>query len=218
MKKTIDFNVTPESQFAILGLGKFGISIAKELSAHHRNVFCCDKDIKAVNEVAAYVEHAVQADASSDDFLDKIGIGNFDVVIIAFSSSFEDAILATMKAKEKSAPLVIAKAIDERHKKVLESVGADYVLLPDVVVGERLAHSLIYNDPLMHIHESDQFDIAEMHPKNGWLHKTLGELHLTHKENINVLGIVRDEKLLERISKDTVILPDDLLIVMRTIA
>ena len=216
MKKAFEFNVTPDSQFAILGLGKFGISVAKGLAAHHRNVFCCDKSESAVNEVAAYVEHAVLADASSDDFLDKIGIGNFDVVIVTFSNNFEDAILATMKAKEKNAPFVIAKATDERHKKVLESVGADYVLLPDVVVGERLAQSLINNDPLMHINESDKFDIAEMRPKSSWLNKTLDDLQLTRKERINVLGIVRDEKLVERITKDTVIQANDLLIVMKT--
>ena len=217
MKKMVDFDVTPDSQFAVLGLGQFGYSIAKELAAHGRNVFCCDKNERPVREAAAHIRHVVQADASGEEFLDKIGISNFDVVIIAFSGNFEDAILTTMKVKEKGVPFIIAKATDERHKRVLESVGADYVLLPNIVMGERLAHSLIHNDPLMKINESDKFEIMEISPKEKWLNKKLEELQLTRKENISILGILRDDRLVERITKDVVLLEDDILIVMKTV-
>ena len=217
MRRIVDFNVTSDSQFAILGLGQFGFSLAKELSFHGRNVFCCDKNERPVKEAAAYVSHVVQANASDEEFLDKIGISNFDVVVIAFSGNFEDAILTTMKVKEKGVPFIIAKAANERHKKVLESVGADYVLLPNTVIGERLAHSLIHNDPLMKINESDKFEIMEIRPKEKWLNKNLEELQLTRKENISILGIIRGDKLVERITKDVVLFEEDILIVMKTV-
>ena len=218
MKKMVDFEVTHDSQFAVLGLGQFGYSIAKELTAHGRNVFCCDKRDRPVREAAAHIKHVVQADATSEEFIDKMGIGNFDVVIIAFSGNFEDAILTTMKVKEKGVPFVIAKATDVRHKKVLESVGADYVILPNVIMGERIANSLIHNDPLMKINESDKFEIMEIRPKEKWINKNLEELQLTRRENISILGILRGDKLVERITKDVVLFEDDILIVMKTMA
>lgn len=217
MKKVEDFKVTSDSQFAILGLGQFGSSMAKELAKNNLNVFCCDINEKPVRELSLFLEHVVQADASNEDFLDRIGIGNFDVVVISFSENFEDTILTTMKVKEKKVPFIVVKTTDERHKKVLESVGADYVILPDIVMGERLAHSIIYNDPLMRINESDKFDIMEIRPKEQWINKSLEVLDLTKKENINILGILRNNKLVGHITKDVVILDDDILIIIKTI-
>lgn len=217
MKNYMNLNMTPDSQFAVLGLGKFGRAIVKELVSHNRHVWCCDVDEEVVQTMSTCVEHVVQADASNDDFLDKIGIGNFDVVIVAFSANFEDSVLTTMKLKEKNVPFVIVKAGDERRKKVLESVGADYAILPEVIMGERVAHSLIYNDPLSHIHESEHFDIIEMHPKQNWIGKDLSTLQLTKKENINVLGIIRDDNLVNRITPQTVLLENDILVVIKTL-
>lgn len=208
-------NLNEKSQFAVFGLGKFGSSIANELLENNRNVFCCDINGKRVQELSSTFEHILQADVTDDEFLESIGIGNFDVVVIAFSKNFEDAVLATVKLKEYNVPYVIAKAADERHKNVLEKIGADYVILPEVVMGEKLANALMFNDPLTYIYESDKFAIEEIYPKKNWIRKTLGYLNLRNSEGINILGIIRDGKLVENIASETIIGEKDILIVVR---
>lgn len=217
MAKNINFNIEEDSQFAILGLGKFGASVAKELARHNKNVLCCDKNERIVQSISNHIDHVINADATSDEFLEKVGIGNFDVVILSFTSNFEDTVLATVKLKELNVPLIIAKATDERHKQVLEKIGADVVLLPEVIMGERLAHSLIHNDPLMQIYESEHFEIEQISPQKKWLNKALSELHLPKKEHINVLGIIRDDELLDRIGPESMILENDILVVIRNL-
>ncbi len=214
-RKNISKALNNKSQIAVFGLGKFGSSIVSELILNNRNVFCCDINGKRIQELSSTVEHVIQADVTDDDFLESIGIGNFDVVVISFSKNFEDAVLAVMKLKEYKVPYVIAKASDERHKKVLEKIGADYVILPEVVMGERLANALMFNDPLTYIHESDIFNIEQVSAKKIWIGKSLSQLDLRNSSGINVLGIIRNDKLVESISSETVIYENDILIVVR---
>lgn len=216
MNRIININIDKNSQIAIFGLGKFGMSLLKELTLNGVDVFCCDIDNKKVQEAARYVEHVMQADATNDDFLEKIGISNFDIVVISFSSNFEDAVIVTLKLKELNISCIIAKATDNRHKRILETIGATYVIQPEIVMGERLAHAIINNDPMIQIKESDYFDIEQIFPKEKWIGRRLSDLSLPKKESINVLGIIRQDELLEKISSDTVIMNNDILVIIRS--
>lgn len=211
-KNRIDNN----TQFAVLGLGKFGRSIAKTLFDNGLNVLCCDMDEHIVQEAATYSTHAYLADASEKTTLEKIGIGNFDVVIIAFSEDFEAAAITSTIVKEMGVSYVLAKANGIRQKQILESIGVDRVILPEKEMGERVAHGLITNDLMEHIYRSDKYDILEMKPLPQWIGKSLQDLKLRQNEGINIIAIIRDNDVLAVLDPEMELYEEDNLIVLKS--
>lgn len=201
-----------DTQFAILGMSKFGRAMAETLYENGYTVLCCDEQESAVHEAAEYATHVVQADASDKAVLLKLGISNFDVVIIAFGEDFEAAAVTATILKELKVPYIIAKANGLRQKLILESIGVDHVILPEREMGERFAYSLITNDFLESIHRSDRYDIIETKPQPEWVGKSLGSLRLRQTERLNVLLIIRDGVLLEEVDAHTVLQANDDLI------
>lgn len=208
--------IDKNTSIAILGLGKFGMSIAKELCKKEYDVFCCDRSINLVHEAAAFARNVVQADASDPTVLEQLGIGNFDVVVICFSHVFEEELLAVMISKEKQVPFVIAKATGFRQKKILENVGADLVILPEIEMGQRVVRRLLSNDPMEYIYHSEYFEILEIFPESHWVGKKLDILNLRQTEGINILALIRENIPVLSISPDTKLSQDDRLIVMIT--
>ncbi len=190
-------NISKDTQFAILGLSKFGRAMAATLYENGYNVLCCDIRENPVHEAAEYATHIVQADASDKAVLVKLGISNFDVVVIAFGEDFEAAAVTATILKELKVTYVVAKANGLRQKQIFESIGVDHVILPEREMGERFAYSLITNDFMESIHRSDRYDIIEMKPLPEWIGKTLASLRLRQVERLNVLIIIRNGKLLD---------------------
>lgn len=212
--KRIQINRT--TQFAVLGLGKFGRSIAKTLFDNGFNVLCCDINELIVQEVSDYTTHAFLADASDKTALDKIGIGNFDVVIIAFSADFEAAAITASIVKEMGVNYILAKANGPRQKQILESIGVDRVILPEKEMGERIAYGFITNDLMDYIHRSDKYDILEMKPHSQWVGKSLQKLRLRQTEGINIMAIIRDDDVMAVLDAQTELLAEDNLIVLKS--
>lgn len=208
----IDKNTT----IAVLGLGKFGMSIAKELSQKGYDLFCCDRSSNLVNEASSFARNVVQADAGDPIILEHLGIGNFDIVVICFSQVFEEELLSVMISKEKGVPFIIAKGTGLRQKKILENVGADLVILPEIEMGQRVVRRLIFDDPMEYIYHSEYFEILEMIPEKDWLGKRLDILNLRETEGINILAIIRSNIPLNFIFPDTKLQKEDRLIVMLT--
>ena len=146
-------------QFAVMGLGRFGQSLVRTLVENDCDVLCCDKDIEIVNEVAKYGCHAIQGDVTDIHVLEQFGINNFDVVIVAIGEDMQSSILATMMAKELGAKFVIAKAKSDIQKSILEKVGADRVILPEIDMGSRIAKTLITTNVIDYINLSEKFAI-----------------------------------------------------------
>lgn len=215
-RKITKIHVTNSTQFAVLGLGKFGRSIAKTLYDNGLNVLCCDMDERVVQDASAYTTHAYLADVSEKTALEKIGIGNFDVVIIAFSADFEAAAITATIAKEMGVRYILAKANGLRQKQILESIGVDRVVLPEKETGERIAYGFITNDLMEHIHRSDKYDIIEMKPYPHWVGKSLQKLRLRQTEGINIIAIIRDEEVMAVLDAQTELLADDNLIVLKS--
>ena len=218
MKKNKDtvFSVNEDTQFAVLGLGKFGRSITKTLFENGLNVLCCDMDEHLVQEASAYSTYAYQADAADKAALEKIGIGNFDVVIISLSVDFEaEAITATI-VKEMGVPYILAKANGLRQKQILEAIGVTRVVLPEKEMGERVAYGFITNDLMEHIYRSDRYDIIEMKPKAEWVGKSLKELSLRQTEGIHIIAIIRNKEVMAVLDAKTKPLPQDDLIVVKS--
>jgi trk system potassium uptake protein len=209
-------NISKDTQFAILGLSKFGVAMAATLYENGYNVLCCDISENAMHDAADYATHIVQADASDKAVLVKLGITNFDVVVIAFGEDFEAAAVTATILKELKVPYIVAKANGLRQKQIFESIGVDHVILPEREMGERFAYSLITNDFMESIHRSDRYDIIEMKPLPEWVGKSLASLRLRQLERLNVLIIIRNGELLGELDAQTVLHADDDLIALKS--
>ncbi len=210
------FKVDKHTQFAILGLGKFGRSMAATLYENGYDVCCCDINENVVREMAEYSTHIIQADAADKTVLEKIGLGNFDVVIIAFSNDFEAALVAAMIAKEMNVPYIMAKANGIRQKQILETIGVNRVVLPEKEMGEKISYEFITNDLLGFIHHSDKYDIIEMKPQPNWVGKSLQKLKLRETESINVIAIIRGNEVMAILNPQVELEEHDYLIVLKS--
>ncbi|MDF2872857.1 MAG: TrkA family potassium uptake protein [Anaerocolumna sp.] len=213
MKK---FRISHNTQFAVLGLSKFGKGLTHALTDNGYHVLCCDIDEQTVQENLHIATHIIQADASDKAVLEKIGISNFDVVIIAFGRDFESAAVTATILKELKVNYIIVKANGVRQKQIFESIGVDRVILPEKEMGERVAYSLITNDLMDSIHRSDKYDIIEMKPLPEWEGKSLDKLRLRQTESINVIAIIRENEVMAVLDAKTVLLPKDDLIVLKS--
>jgi trk system potassium uptake protein TrkA len=210
-----EFKVDKHTQFAVFGLGKFGRSVAATLYNDGYEVLCCDINENVVNEAAEYATHIMQADVTDKTVLEKIGLGNFDVVIIAFSVDFEGAVITAMIAKEMKVPYIMAKANGIRQKQILETVGVNRVVLPEKEMGEKVAYEFITNDLLSYIHRSDKYDIIEMKPLPDWIGKSLQKLRLRQTESMNIIAIIRDTEVMAVLDSRVALQENDNLIVLK---
>ncbi len=202
------------TQFAVLGLGQFGMSMVQTLSHFNVNILACDKDASRVHEAVELATQALQADIADEAALEDLGLGNFDVVIIAMGEDFEASLLATMVAKEQGSKHVLVKAQGPRQKKILESIGADHVVLPERDMGAKIALNLVSSNLRDYVEESDHFFITEMHPFDDWVDKTIGESRINAQHNLMVLAIRRGDKIIGPVTSDQLIKKDDLLVVL----
>lgn len=207
--------INANTSFAILGLGKFGMSLAYELCQNNYNVLCCDKNPALVHEISELATSAVQADVTDPDVVNTLGLGNYDIVVVAFSNDFEAQLLITMIAKEKGASFVLAKATGIRQKKILETVGADLVVMPEIEIGQRVAQKLMTNDPMDYFHFSDDYDIIEIPPHRDWIGKSLLVLNLRKNHSLNVLALIREDEMVPDLSANAVIHAGDRIVALR---
>jgi trk system potassium uptake protein TrkA len=202
-----------KTQFAVLGLGRFGISVVKTLAEYDADILACDCNPAHLNEAADYATHLVQADASDEDAMRKLGLGNFDVVVLAMGDDFEATLIAAMLAKELGAGKVIAKAQGLRQKKILEGLCVDRVVVPELEAGVKVARNLM-NPNVLDALEQANLTITEMTPDPEWIGKTVGELNIRRKEGYLIVAIQRGEDTLTAINADTEILQGDILITL----
>lgn len=183
-------------QFAVLGLGRFGMSVVQTLSENGFDVLACDMSGELVQDASEYAVHCVQVDVTDESALETLGLGNFDVVFVAVGHDFEACLIATMFAKEKGVPIVIAKANDLRQKKILEGIGADKVVLPEKEMGERIAHQLIETNVIDYISLSPDYQITEMLPQPEWVGKVLSQIRSRGEEGVNIIAIKRGGEMI----------------------
>ena len=177
--------------FAVLGLGRFGTSVAIHLAETGAEVMVVDQDEANVHEVADLVTYAVQGDISDPETLTSLGIGNLDAVIVAIAGNIEASVMATILAKEQGVPYVIAKAQNEMHGKILDKVGADNVIYPEKEMGARIARNLTVGNFIDLFELSSKVSMVEMIVKPEWEGKTLVELDLRGRYGVNVVAVKR---------------------------
>ena len=203
-----------KKQFAILGLGRFGMSMAKTLSEKGFDVMAVDEDPDAVQIASEFVTHAVRADVTDELSMRSLGVGNFDVVVVAIASHLESSAMATLIVKEMGIKYIVAKAKDDMQKKILEKIGADRVIFPEREMGTRIANSLVYGNFFEFMELSDEFGIAEFEPLKEWVGKTLAQTEIRAKYGLNVVAVKSNGRVEASPRADRVFKEREIIIVM----
>jgi len=178
-------------QFAIIGLGRFGSSVAKTLSGKRYQVLAIDSSEAIVQNISDEVTQAVCLDATDEKALRSVGIDNVDVAIVGVGTNLEASILITLNLKEIGIKEIVCKAVNEDHKKVLEKIGATRVVQPEREMGSRIANSLISTSVIEHIELSDESSIVELISPKEFIGKSLREIDVRVKYGVNVIAVKR---------------------------
>lgn len=184
-----------KKQFVVIGLGRFGSSVAKTLYKLGNDVLAVDSDEKSVQDIAEYVTHAAQVNITDEEDLKALGISNFDVAVIGIGSNVQDSFMTTLLVKECGIKHVIVKANTELHAKILYKIGADKVVFPEVDTGIKVAYDLSGSNILDYIQLSSDYSIVEIAALKYWHNKTLGELDIRSKYGINIIAVKRKDNI-----------------------
>lgn len=183
-------------QFVVIGLGRFGTSVAKTLTQLGNDVLAIDRSETAVQVVMNSVTHAVQADAREEETLKALGVRNFDVAIVAIGDDIQANILITLMLKEMGVKMVVSKAMNHLHGRVLEKIGADKIIYPEKDMGIRLAHNLVTHNVMDWIELSPDYSVVEITVPQKFIGKSLGELDLRAKYGINVIAVKKSNAII----------------------
>lgn len=176
-------------QFAVIGLGRFGSSVARALAREGYEVLAIDANAQRVQELSETVTHAVAADATDEEALRSLGLRNFDVVVVAIGQDIQASILASLILKDMGVPKLVAKAQSELHGKVLHKIGVDQVIYPERDMGQRLAHQLISPNVIDYLELSSEHSVVEMRASGRMAGRTLRELDIRARFGCNVMAI-----------------------------
>lgn len=201
-------------QVAVIGLGRFGNSVAKTLIDLGCEVLAIDANMKKVEAIADYVTHAVQAEATDEATLKNLGLSNYDVVVIAVGTNIQASILATLIIKEMGVENIVAKASSSLHQKALKKIGASRVIYPEQESGKKLAYSLMSINLVEYLEITPDYQIAEVIIQGAFDGKTLEEANLSNRFGINVLAIREGEALNVTPKGDDVLKKGDMLVIL----
>lgn len=203
-----------KKQYSVIGLGRFGMSVARKLYEAGQEVLAMDRNAQRVEDAELSVTHAVVADTTEEQALNSVGIRNFDCVIVAIGNDMQSSILTVLLLKESGVKKVIVKAQDKHHGKVLDKIGADWVIYPERDMGERVANQLLSPNMLNYIELSRNYNIEEIIIPPSLANKSLRELDLRAKYNVTAIALVRSGEIIISPSPDQTIYQKDLLVLI----
>ncbi len=179
--------------YAVFGLGRYGVAVAKELAENGKEVIAVDADQKIVNDAAAFLPVCKCADVTDAEVISRLGMESIDTVIVCMASNLEASVMAVTLCKEAGVKTVIAKCANEMQQKILLRVGADQVVFPEQESGVRLAKNLLSSGFIDMISLSRDVSIVEIDVKDEWVGKNLIELNLRKKYGFNIVAIKKGE-------------------------
>ncbi len=200
--------------YAVFGLGRYGIAVARELVSNGVEVIAVDSDERIVDIAADELPICKCADITDPDVIRQLGISNVDVVIIAMANNLEASVMAVTLCKEVGVKTVIAKSANEMHQKILTRVGADQVVFPENESGIRLAKNLLSSGFVDMVSLARNVSMIELDVKPDWVEKNLIELNLRKKYSINVVAIRKGESVSVDIDPYAPLKAEDKLIVI----
>lgn len=208
-----------KKQVVVVGLGRFGSSVARELYQTGHDVLAIDLQETKIQELLGQVTYAVKADATNETVLAELGVSNFDVAVVAIGTDLQASILVTVLLKSLGVPFIVARAATELHGNTLERIGADKVVYPEQELGRRLAHVEFNPGELDYMEVAPNTGISKIRAAGSMVKQTLEEAGLSgHRDRygVSVLAIRRGRDVVLMPAKDEEIKSGDILIVVGT--
>ncbi len=203
-----------KKEFAVIGLGRFGGSICRELVELGMEVMVIDKNEERINEYANIVSHAVVGNSVDENVLKSLGIRNFEHVIVAIGDDIQASILTTLILKELGVSNITVKAQNDYHEKVLNKIGADSIVHPERDMGKRIAHNIVSNNVLDYLELSDEHSIVEIKASNRLDGYTMVDLDIRARYGITIVAIKRNNDIIVSPQASEPIKENDVLIVI----
>ena len=200
----------------LIGLGRFGKNIAIHLNKLGHQVMAVDDEEERVENVLPYVTNAQIGDSTNKDFLESLGIRNFDVCIVAIGNDFQSSLETTSLLKELGARLVVSRASTDVHEKFLLRNGADDVVYPEKQIARWTAIRYSADHILDYIELDEGHAMFEIPVPRDWAGRTIGNIDIRKKYNINIMGIKKNGKLMLALSADTALESDQTMLVLGT--
>lgn len=198
----------------LIGLGRFGKHIAMKMNELHHQVMAVDKNEERVEALLPYVTNAQIGDSTNEEFLKSLGVRNFDLCIVTIGSDFQSSLETTSLLKELGAKLVVSRASRDIHAKFLLRNGADEVLYPERQLASWAAIRYTSDHIADYVEIDKDYGIFEVEVPMNWYEKSIRELDIRNRYNVNILGIRRDGKISMNIAPDTQLQQDDMIMVL----
>lgn len=205
-----------KKQFIVIGLGRFGSSVLIALTRAGHEVLAIDTDEEIVQKMSNIATHVVVADSTDEDTLQALGVRNFDVAVVAIGTDVEANVFTTMLLKNLGVPVIVAKAQNDLHGKMLEKIGADRVVYPEYDMGQRVAHNLITSSVLEYIELSPEVGIIELEAPKSLIGVNLIDANLRSKYEVNLVAIKSGETVIVPPPPERPIEENDILVVVGT--
>ncbi|MFF2752322.1 potassium channel family protein [Psychrobacillus sp. NPDC058041] len=203
-----------KKEFVVIGLGRFGGSIVRELVDQGADVMAIDKVADRVDEFAPIATQAVVADTTDETTLKSLGIRNFEHVIIAIGDDIQSSILTTLMLKEIGVKKITVKAQNDYHEKVLRKIGADQVVHPERDMGIRIANNILSNNVLDYLELSDEHSIMEIKVNEKIARHTIIDLDIRARYGINIVAVKRGNNIIVSPQADEQLQLNDVLIII----
>ncbi|HSH47641.1 MAG TPA: TrkA family potassium uptake protein [Halomonas sp.] len=202
-------------QFAILGLGYFGITVARELRRQRDGVLGVDIDEARVDAFADLLSHAIVGDITDEQVLDQLALSEYDAVVIDTDDNIEASMICTLLAREQQAREIWVKAHSDMHYRLLKRLGADHVVYPEYDIGIRVGESLHYHAMVDFIDLGNRQFVVELQTTDQLEHTfaTAGDLRRKH-DNLSVIAIKRGSELIRTPADDTALKGEDSLVLL----
>ena len=198
----------------LIGLGRFGRHVAEKLYELDHQVMAVDKQEDRVEAVMSYVTNAQIGDSTNMEFLETLGVSNFDVCIVAIASDFQSSLETTAYLKDLGAKMVVSRASRDVHARFLLRTGADEIVYPEKQVANWTAIRYSSEHIFDYVQLSDTHAIFEIEMPQNWVGKTIGQVDIRKKFNINIMALKRDGKLDMAIRPDTMLTDDATMLVL----
>lgn len=195
--------------YAVIGMGRFGCHLAKRLTELGNEVLAMDVSAEKIQQIADHVTQAVVADSVDIQVLRALGVQNLDCAIVAIGADLASSALTALNLKELGVPMVICKAQDDKHKKILERIGVDRVVVPEWEFANKLAQGICGANVMDYIELSNDYGILEFAAPVGWVGKSLRQLNVRTKAGVNILAIGKGEEIQISFGADYVIEAED---------
>lgn len=204
-----------KKQYVVLGMGRFGISVARTLYSLGHDVLGIDKDEEIVQGLSNELTHIVAADVLDEDIYKTLGLRNFDVAVVAVRD-LEPSVMCTLMLKECGIPFIIAKASTSLHGRMLDKIGADKVIYPERDMGIRVGHNLADSNIVDYIELVDNLSIMEIGTPKTMVGKSLSEIELRRLYNVTVVALRRNGQILVNPDPNDKIKEGDIMVILGT--